>query len=323
MNNIFITRQIPENGIAILKEKGYRVSIGKTKNPPTQKEIIKQIKGKNYDVVITLLTDKIDSRIFDSSPETKLFANYAIGYDNFNLEEATERNITLTNAPGDYTDGIAQHTIGLLLSLMSRLPEADNFVRKGKYKGWDPLLFIGEKLKGKTVAIIGTGRIGEQVARTLYHGFEAKIIYYDVQRNEKIEKDCSATFVSSLDEALALADVVSVHVPLLPTTHHLINKENLKKMKNTAYLINTSRGPVIDEKALTEALKNKKIRGAGFDVYEFEPKITKGLTKLPNTVFSPHTASAQLESREEMSRIVAENVIDFLEGRNPKNRINK
>jgi glyoxylate reductase len=323
MSNIFITREIPEIGIKILKEKGYNVTIGKHHTPPNQKDIIKQIKNKNYDVIVSLLTDKIDAAIFDASPSTKLFSNYSVGYDNVDLEEATKRGIAITNTPGDYMDGIAQFSIALLLSLMGRLTEADKFVRKGKYKGWDPMLFIGDKLTNKTVAIIGTGRIGEQVALKLHKGFGAKIIYYDVKRNENIEKECGAAFVSSVDEALSLADVVSIHVPLLPSTRHLINAENLKKMKPTAYLINTSRGPVIDEQALVYALKNKEIRGAGLDVYEFEPKLARGLAKLENTILSPHIASAQIEARNEMSQIVAENIVDFLEGREPKHKVNK
>lgn len=323
MKKIFITRQIPENGINILKEKGYDVTIGEIKTPPTQEELINEIKDKHYDVVITLLTDKIGSEIFNASPNTKLFANYAIGYDNIDIEEATKRDVCITNTPGDYVSGIAEHTIGLMLALMAKLVPADTFVRQGKYKGWDPMIFIGDKLEGKTVGVIGTGRIGEQVARKLHNGFGVKIIYFDIKRNEKMEKDCNAQFIDSVDEVLRVSDVVSIHVPLLASTHHLINKDNLNKMKQSAYLINTSRGAVIDEVALVETLKNNRIRGAGLDVYEFEPNLVAGLVELPNTILSPHIASAQIESREEMSKIVAENVIDYIEGRIPKNKVNK
>ncbi len=321
MKNIFITRPVPGSCMHMLHDKGYNVTVGKFKVPPTKKELIKELKKKEYEVVITLLTDKIDKEILDASPKTKLFANYAIGYDNFDLAEGAKRGVVFTNTPGDYVDGIAQHTVALILALMARLSETDQFVRKGKYKGWDPMLFMGDKLKNKTVAIIGTGRIGAVVAQKLYKGFEAKIVYYDVARNETIEKECNAQFLPSVEDALKIADVVSVHVPLLPSTHHLINKERLALMKRTAYLVNTSRGPVVDENALVEALKDHEIRGAGLDVYEFEPKLARGLAKCPNTIFTPHTASGQLESREEMSRIVAENVIDFLEGREPRNKV--
>lgn len=323
MKKIFITRQIPENGINILREKGFDVVVGQSKIPLTSKELISEIENKNYDAVVALLNDKIDTKVFDATPSTKLFANYTIGYDNVDIKEATKRGITITNTHGDYVGGIAEHTIGLLLALMARLVPADTFMREGKYKGWDPMLFIGDKLEGKIVAIIGTGRIGEQVARKLYNGFDVKIIYYDIARNEIIEKECNAKFVNSVDEALSISDVVSVHVPLLPSTHHLINKENLKKMKSSAYIINTSRGPVIDEVALVEVLKQGKIRGAGLDVYEFEPLLAEGLAELPNTILSPHIASAQMEAREEMSKIVAENIIDFFEGKIPRNKVNK
>ncbi len=323
MKNIFITREIPEKGIKMLREKGYAVTMGNSKTPPTQEEIIEEIKKKNYDVLVTLLTDKIDRKVFDASPSTKLFANYAIGFDNIDLVEATKRGITVTNTAGNYVDSVAEHTIGLLLALMARLVEADTFVREGKYKGWEPMLFVGDKLENKTVAIIGAGRIGERVACKLYKGFGVKIIYYDIIRNERIEKDCNAQFINSVDEVLSLADVISIHIPLLSTTHHLINKGNLEKMKPSAYLINTSRGAVIDEIALVEVLRNNKIRGAGLDVYEFEPKLMEGLTKLTNTILSPHIASAQLEAREEMSKIVAENIIDFFKGKIPRNKVNK
>ncbi len=323
MSKIFITRQIPEIGINILREKGYDVTIGENKTPPTEEELINEIKDKNYDVVVTLLTDKINNKVFDASPSTKLFANYAIGYDNIDVEEATRRGVYVTNTPGDYVGGIAEHTIGLMLALMAKLVPADTFVRQGKYSGWDPMIFIGDKLEGKTVAIIGTGRIGEQVARKLYGGFGVKIVYFDTKRNEKIEKECNALFVDSIDETLSISDVISIHVPLLDSTHHLINKDNLKKMKPSAYLINTSRGAVIDEVALVEALKSGQIRGAALDVYEFEPKLASGLIELQNTILSPHIASAQTESREDMSMIMAQNVVDYIEGRIPRNKVNK
>lgn len=322
MKNIFITRQIPEVGIKMLQDKGYDVTIGKYKTPPTKKEIIKELKKKEYDAVITLLTDKIDAEVYDASPKTKIFANYAIGFDNMDIEEAKKRGVILSNTPGDYVDGIAQHAIALILALMSNITQADSFVKKGKYKGWDPMLFIGDKLKDKTVAIIGTGRIGSEVVKKLHDGFGVKVIYYDVVRNEKVEEACQAEFVPSVEDALKMADVVSVHVPLLPSTMHLINKERLALMKPNAYLINTSRGPVVDENALVDTLKNKKIRGAGLDVYEFEPKLAKGLAKLQNTVLTPHIASAQEDARNDMSRIAAENVIDVMEDREARNKVN-
>jgi len=319
--SVFVTREIPAIAIDTLRARGYVVEVSDKKAPLTQKEIIRFLKKKPYDAVLTLLTDKIDTTVFDAVPAVKLYANYAVGYDNIDITEAKKRGIFVTNTPGAYSDSIAEHAVALILSLTTRMAEADRFVRAGKYKGWSPMNFIGTDLVGKTIGIIGTGRIGERVAYHFAKGFGSKIIYYDVVRNEKIEKECDATFVSSIEGVLREADVVTLHVPLLDSTRHLINSERLKMMKPTAYLINTSRGPVVDEVALVEALRAGTIRGAGLDVFEFEPKLAKGLTKLDNVVLTPHIASARESARNEMARIVADNIIDFFEGKKPRNNI--
>lgn len=322
MKKIFITREIPQNGIKILEDKGYKVTVSKKKRPLTHKELIKELKKDTYDVVVPNVTDPIDAETFDASPSTKLFASYSIGFNNYDIEASKERGITIANAPGDYVDGIAEYSIALLLSVMFRIKEADKFMCAGKYKGWDPMLLLGENIKGKTVAVIGTGRIGEKVASKLYHGFGANIVYYDIVKNEKIEAECNAKLMPKVEEALKVADIVSIHVPLLESTRHLINKERIALMKDGAFILNTSRGPVIDEKELVKALKAGKIKGAGLDVYEFEPKLCKGLNKLPNVVLSPHIASGQIAGREEMAKVMAQNIIDFFEGKELKNKVN-
>jgi glyoxylate reductase len=195
------------------------------------------------------------------------------------------------------------------------LSKAILICEKGKFKGWDPLLLHGTKLGGKTLGILGTGRIGSDVAHRAKNGFGMNVVYYDVKRNEQLEKDFGATFYPTVEEVLKVSDVVSIHVPLLPSTQHLINADRLKVMKPTAYLVNTSRGPVIDENALVEALQNGVIRGAGLDVYEFEPKLAAGLSKLPNVVMTPHIASGTEEARHDMSVLSANNIINTLEGR--------
>ena len=205
-----------------------------------------------------------------------------------------------------------------MLTLTTRIDEGDRYMRAGKWKGWDPDLLIGTDMKGKTIGLIGCGEIGTEVAKILHFGFNSKIIYSDICPNETLEKIDGAVRMETVD-IFKKADIVSLHVPLLPTTKHLVNKEMLSLMKKDAFLINTSRGPVVDEKALVEALKNKVIRGAGIDVYEFEPKLTKGLTKLQNVVLTPHIASARQSARDMMSIIAAKNIIAFFEKGNVLN----
>ena len=317
---IFITRQIPEVGIKMLKEKGYEVTLSGKKTPPSQKEIIGFLKKKPYDAVITLPNDPIDGKVFDAVPTAKIFANYAMGFNNFNLEHARSREITITNTPGSFGFCIAEHAMALILGLTTRIVEADNFVRKGKYKGWDPMLFIGRDLKGSTLGIVGTGHIGEALVYQA-RGFGMNVIYYDIKKNENIEKEGLARFVPTVEELLKEADVVSLHVPLLDSTYHLINEKRLKMMKSTAFIVNTSRGPVIDEFALVKALKNKKIAGAALDVFEFEPRLATGLTKFPNVILTPHIASARESARNEMATMAAENVISYLETGKAKNPV--
>lgn len=321
MKNIYITRQIPEIAVEMLRAKGYSIDMNVKETVPSQADIVEAIQRKPYDAVITLLTDRIDATVFDAAPGIKLFANYATGFDNIDIVEAKKRGILVTNTPGNYAYCIAEHTIALMIGLTTRMVEADTFVRAGKYQGWDPMLFIGTDLEKKTIGLIGAGRIGERVAHHASRGFDMPVIYYDVVRNEKIEKEYGAKYYPKVEDVLKLADVVSLHVPLLDSTRHLINDARLKIMKPTAFLINTSRGPVVDEKALVKALQRGTIRGAGLDVFECEPKLAKGLTELPNVILTPHIASARESARNEMARIVAENVVEFLEKGTVKNLV--
>ncbi len=316
-SKVFITRKIPENGINLLREKGYEVDISPHDRPLTKEELIGFLKSKPYEAVITLLNDKIDKDVYDAAPNVKIFANYTIGFDNFDIEEGKKRGVYLTNVPGGGADRVAEHTWALILALSCRIVEADRFVRDGKYKGWDPMLFMGTRIKGKTLGLLGAGRIGTEVARIGVQGYGMRVVYNDICRNEKIESLFNASYYSSAKDVLVQSDIVSIHVPLMPTTHHLINSENIHFMKKTAFIINTSRGPVIDEQALVNALKNNIIAGAGLDVFENEPNLTLGLADLPNVVLTPHIASSTLESREEMSRIAATNVINTLCGCKP------
>lgn len=319
MAKVFVTRKIPDAGIKLLKEKGHEVDISDKDEVLTKEELIKALSAKKYDAVLSLLTDKIDAEIFDAVPTAKIFANYAVGFGNIDTEEAKKRGIVVTNTPGVLTDSVAEHTFAMALSITARIAEGDRFTRAGKYVGWAPELLLGMDIKGKTLGIIGAGRIGSQVAHIGTGGFEMKVIYFDIKKNEEFEKATGAEYRESVEDVLKEADVITLHVPLLDSTRHLINKERLEMMKPTAYLINSSRGPVIDEKALVEVLREKKIAGAALDVFENEPALSSGLSELENVVITPHIASATEETRQKMSEMAAQNIIAFLEGNTPPN----
>jgi glyoxylate reductase len=321
MSAVFVTRQIPEVGLAMLREKGYEVDVSTKDGILTKEELIEALKTKSYEAVLCLLTDKIDAEVMDASSDVKIFANYAIGYDNFDLEAAKARQIILTNTPGAMTPkSVAEHTMALLFTVAKHITEADAFTKSGQYDGWNPMRFIGADIDGKTLGIIGAGRIGSNLARYA-RGFNLRIVYYDVARNEKFEKETGAEYRASVDALLPEADFISLHVPLLDSTHHLIDERRLGLMKRTAILINTSRGSVVDEVALVQALQNKVIRGAGLDVFEFEPQLATGLADLSNVVLTPHIASATESARAEMATMAAENIIAALEGREAPNRL--
>ncbi len=316
---VYVTRHIPDIGINLLRAAGHTVDVSSKDGVLTQEELTTALAAKPYDAVLCLLTDSINKEVFAAAPTAKIFANYAVGYNNIILQDAKDAGVVITNTPGVLTDTVAEFAVALMMAVAKRIPEADAFTRKGKYEGWGPELLLGSDLKGKTLGILGAGRIGYEVARRASLGLGMKIMYYDVNQLPQIEKDFGAIFVPTVEELLPQADVVTVHVPLLPSTEHLMNKERLTLMKPSAYLINTSRGQVIDEDALVEALRNGVIRGAGIDVFEHEPALAKGLTELSNVVITPHIASASEETRNKMSEMAAQNIIDFLAGEEPAN----
>ena len=318
---IYITRRIPDAGIKLLEGKGFEIDINPEDKVLSKEELVSALKQKPYDAVLCLLTDKIDAEIFDAVPTAKIFANYAVGYNNIDVEAAKERGVAITNTPGVLTETVAEHAFGLLLSLAQRITEADRFTRAGKYVGWAPLLMLGNDISHKTLGVVGLGRIGARVSHHAARGFDMKIVYYDIKRNEDFEKEYNAEYRENVEDVLKEADFVTVHVPLLDSTRHLINADRLAMMKPSAYLINTSRGPVIDEKALVEALKNKTIKGAALDVYEEEPALAPGLAEQENTVLTPHSASATEETRAKMSELAANNIIAFAEGATPANLV--
>ena len=322
MLKVFVTRPIPEAGIKMLRDKGYEVVINEKARDraASEKELINGVKGA--DALLSVLTDKITAKVMDAGlPTLKIIANYAVGFDNIDLEAAKSRNIMVTNTPGVLTDTVAEHTFTLMLAIAHRIAEADRFSKAGKYKAWGPELMLGTDLSGKTLGVVGLGRIGSRVAHHAVKGFDMKVVYTDVKQNLEFEQKFGAVFASTIDELLPKCDFVSIHVPLLPSTHHLINEARLKLMKPTAYLINTSRGPVIDEHALSDALKKYQIAGAAIDVFEFEPEIVKDLKKMDNIILTPHIASATRETRDKMSELAAQNIIMALSGQLPPNLV--
>ena len=315
---IFVTRTIPKPGLDLLR-KEFTIAVNSDDRALTKQEIINNIKGS--DGLLCLLTDPIDREVIYAEPKLKMIASYAVGYDNIDISAATERGIPVSNTPGVLTETTAELAWALLFSVTRRIIEGDTFTRAGHFKGWAPLLMLGQDVTNKTLGIIGTGRIGTAFALKS-KGFDMKVIYTDEQRNEQLERKLGAKKVP-LSELLKKSDFVSIHVPLLKTTHHLIGKKELKMMKKTAILLNTARGPIIDESALIKALKEHWIFGAGLDVYEHEPKISEELKKLDNVILQPHTGSGTIETRTKMALMAAKNLIEGLKGNIPPNCINK
>ena len=321
MAKILVTRTIPKVGLDLLKKAGHSIDLWKEDRVIPRAVLLKRAKGK--DALLTMLTDRIDAEVLDAAGKgLKVVANYAVGYDNLDLEALKARGIAAANTPGVLNGAVSEHAFALMLAAAKRIPEADAYARKGRYKGWAPLLLLGSELKGKTLGILGTGRIGAGVARRAALGMDMKVVYYDVQRNPELEKTYGARYLT-VEELLRESDVVSLHVPLLPQTRHLIDAKRLRMMKRTAILVNTARGPVVDEKALVAALKAKRIAAAALDVYEREPKLAPGLAKLPNVVLTPHTASATVETRDAMATAAASAVVDVLAGKTPPNLIHQ
>lgn len=312
---VFITYKIPESGINLLKEK-FDVDVYEGEKFLTKQEMMERL--KDADAVVTQLRDPVDKEFIDAGKKLKIIANYAVGFNNIDVEYAKQKGIYVTNTPDVLTEATADIAWALILAVARKIIPADKFTREGKFEGWKPNLFLGYEIYGKTLGIIGMGRIGKAVARRAM-GFGMKIIYHNRKRVEDDYK-YNAKYVD-LETLLKESDYISINAPLTNETYHLLNKERLSLLKKNAILVNTARGPIIDEKALYELLKDGKIAGAGFDVYENEPKITEGLEKLDNVVLLPHIGSATYETREKMSIMVAENIIDALEGKIPRNLV--
>jgi len=315
---VFVTRKIPTPGLDLIR-KEHTVTVNPEDRVLSKSEIIKHVTGK--DGLLCLLTDPIDREVIYAEPKLRMIASYAVGYDNIDVTAATERGIPVSNTPGVLTETTAEHAWALMFSVARRTVEGDAFTRAGKFKGWAPLLMLGQDITHKTLGIVGAGRIGTAVALKS-KGFQMKVLYTDDQRNELLERDVGAQKVP-LPRLLTQSDLVSLHIPLTSSTIHLIGEKELRMMKKTAILINTARGPIIDEHALIKALTEQWIFGAGLDVYEREPEIPEELKELDNVVLEPHTGSATNETRTKMALMAAENLLAGLRGEIPPNCVNK
>ena len=329
MAKIFVTRKIPGTALDRLKSSGHEVGVSEFDRPLTPKELLEKSRGA--DALLTLLTDKIDGEAVDTiGPGLKIISNYAVGFDNINIPEVTSRGVLVTNTPSDeVNEAVAEHTWALMLALARRIVEADEATRRGAYKGWEPDIFLGVNMIGKTLGIIGLGRIGSMVARRA-SGYKMNIFYNKKTRDEDLEKELGVQFVE-LPELLSKSDFVTLHVPLTNETRHMIskawpfgqNKDTLGQMKDGAFLINTARGGIIDEHDLVESLKSGQLGGAALDVYDAEPNIDPELIGMENVILTPHIASATWEAREKMGEQAVVAILDTLGGKKPENLVDE
>ncbi len=308
---IVVTRPVPDKALDMLRARA-RVIVGPGEPPlPTADEV--QDLVRDADIIYTLPANPLTGDAIRGAAKVRMIATMGTGYDNIDLAAARERNIPITYAPGILDETTADGIFAIMLATARRLGEAERFLRAGKYRGWTPFLFLGVDVYEATLGIVGMGRIGRAMARRAM-GFRMKILYTDAARNEAAEKEFGATF-ASLDDLLAQSDFVTLHVPLLPETRHLIDSKRLAQMKKTAILINGSRGPVVDERALAEALRDGVIGGAGIDVFEREPKVEPLLLEQESAVLVPHIASASERTRVRMAVRAAENILAFIDGK--------
>ena len=285
----------------------------------SREELLKRVADKEG--LICLLTEKVDEELLSTTTKLRIASTVSVGYDNIDVAACTKHKVVATNTPGVLDDTTADFAWTLLMAIARRLLEGDAWMRAGTWPGWDLDQLVGGDVWGKTIGILGFGRIGRGVARRA-QGFQMRVLYSDaVRASAEVEKELNAEFVDR-DKLFRESDFISLHVPLLPDTRHLISKDNLEKMKRTAFLVNTSRGPVVDEAALAEALENKKIAGAALDVFEHEPKVHPALLTRKDVILTPHIASASVDTRTKMAVMAANNVVAFFEGRRPPNAIN-
>ncbi len=328
MARVLVTRQIPGRALEELR-RTHEVVVYPGPGKMPRDKLLEGVRG--VEAILAILTEKIDAEVLEAAgPNLKIVANYAVGFDNVDVEAASRRGVMVTNTPGALGDAVAEFTVALVMALGRRVVAADKFMRQGKYSVWDPNIFLGQDLSGKTLGIVGAGTIGSVVGKRLAAVFGMQVLYSGHRPNVEFEQATGGKLVA-LEQLLQEADVVSLHVPLTAETRHMISFEEFRLMKSTAILINTSRGPVVEEKALREALEQKRIWGAAVDVYEEEvegeaghlnPEDWQRLKSLDNLILTPHIASATYEAREEMTSMAVSAIMKTLRGERPENLVN-
>ena len=315
---VFVTRELPGGAVDRLRSAA-EVEVWPDQEPPPREELLRQ--AARAEALLTLLTDRVDAALLDGAPRLRIVSNMAVGYDNIDVEAATARRVLVTNTPGVLTETTADFAFALLLATARRVVEGDHLARSGGWPTWHPSFLLGQDVHGATLGIVGLGAIGTAVARRA-RGFAMRVLYSDSKSRPELEAELGASFVP-LDALLRESDFVSLHVPLTPQTHHLIGRRELDLMKASAFLINTSRGPVVDQEALCEALRSHSIAGAGLDVAEVEP-VPDGdpLLEMGNLVLTPHIASASVATRTRMADMAADAILAVLQGETPANLLN-
>lgn len=318
---IFVSRVVPGGSLGKFNESGHDVSISEFDRPMNAEEFLDRARGA--DAILSFLTDKIDGFVVDAiGPQLKVVSNYAVGFNNINVDELTERGIIVTNTPSDeVNEAVSEHAWALMLALARRVVEADESTKRGAYRGWEPGIFLGKNMAGKTLGIVGMGRIGSMVAKRA-SGWDMRILYNKRSRDEEAEREYGVEF-AELDRLYAESDFITLHVPLTGVTRHMINSESIYKMKKGVMLVNTSRGEVINEQNLVNALRDGHIGGAGLDVFENEPNINPELISMENVILTPHIASATWEARDKMGTQAVDAILQVLSGQKPETLVNE
>jgi glyoxylate reductase len=312
-HNIFITRRVPQVGTKLLQDAGFKVEVHDSDLPIERRVLLERLREVNYQALLTTLSDKVNDELLDAARELKIVANFAVGYDNIDLPTCTKRKVLVSNTPGVLSEATADQAITLMLAVARRVVEGHTLVANNEWQGWAPLQLLGQDITGKTLGIIGMGRIGGEVAKRA-KGFDMKVLYFNRKRDLEAESKLDVHY-TDLQTLLKESDVISIHCPYTKETHHLIDEKELGQMRPNAILVNTARGPIVREVALVKALQEKRIWGAGLDVFEFEPEVTGELKTMPNVVLAPHLGSATEGTRDAMITLAAGAIIAVLNGK--------